>query len=284
MKIVIACDSSADLNKELYKENDIRVLPYKITMGDNEYQDGVNLDPAMIFDFVAKNKTLPKTSAINQYEYEEFFKKEKGDADALIFFSLSSGITSSCNNAINASKNVEGVYVIDSLSLSSGIGLQVLYACRLRAEGLDAEEIVKKVEARRGAVQASFITYKLDYLHKGGRCSSLQLLGANLLKIRPSIVLSNGKMQMHKKYMGRPEKVDLEYLKDTVKEFNNPDNTVAFITFATATPEILEIFRKFVKENTNFKKVYETNASATITAHCGENTIGLIYYNEGGDK
>ena len=281
MKIKIACDSAADLTKELYEKNDISIIPFAVMMGDKEYRDGIDLTPAMIFDHVKEFKTLPKTAAINQAEYEDFFREVKKGYDAVIFFSLSSGLSSSCDHAKMAAKEVGDIYVIDSKSLSTGIGVQILYACELKNKGLKVEEIVEKVKARREKVQASFITYKLDYLHKGGRCSSLTLLGANLLQIRPSIILSNGKMQMHKKYKGRPEKVNLEYLQDTIAEFNTPDNTCCFITYSSITPEMMELFKNFVKENTKFKNIYETPASATITAHCGENTIGLIYYNDG---
>ena len=281
MKIKIACDSAADLTKELLEKNEISVIPFAVMMGDREYRDGVDLTAQMIFDYVKENKTLPKTAAINQAEYEEFFKEIKDGYDAVIFFSLSSGLSSSCEHAKMAGKEVGDIYVVDSKSLSTGIAVQVLYACELRDKGLKAEEIVEKVKARREKVQASFITYKLDYLHKGGRCSSLALLGANLLQIRPSIILSNGKMQMHKKYKGRLEKVNLEYLKDTIAEFNTPDTSVCFITYSSISPEMLELFKNFVKENTKFKNVYESQASATITSHCGENTIGILYYNDG---
>jgi len=281
MKIKIACDSAADLTKELCEKNEISVIPFAVMMGEKEYRDGVDLTAQMIFKHVEENKALPKTAAINQAEFEDFFKEIKKGYDAVIYFSLSSGLSSSCEHAAMAAEAVGDVYVIDSKSLSTGIAVQILYACSLRDKGAKPEEIVEKVLARRDKVQASFITYKLDYLHKGGRCSSLTLLGANLLKIRPSIILSNGKMQMHKKYMGRPEKVNLEYLKDTITEFNTPDNTCCFITYSSITSEMLDLFKNFIKENTNFKKVYEVQASATITSHCGENTIGLLYYNDG---
>lgn len=283
MKIKITCDSAADLSKEQLQQNDISVLPFVITMGDKEYRDGVDLFPKMIFDFVNKHKVLPKTSAINAFEYEEFFTNHIKGHDALIHISISSKISSTITNAQQAAKKIKNVYVVDSLSLTSGMGLLLLYASELRKQGISAQEIVKKVEDRRQHVQASFILDKIDYLHKGGRCSSLQLLGANLLKIRPSITIKNGKMIMHKKYKGNSLKVQ-NYLEDTIKEFNTPDNTRVFITYSSATPEMIKLFKTFIKEQTNFKQVHEVEASATITAHCGENTIGILYFNDGADK
>ena len=198
-------------------------------------------------------------------------------------FSISSGFSSSFNNAFLASKEFEDgkVRVIDSKNLSTGVGMQVLYACDLRDAGNTAEEIFDKVHNRRDNVQASFVIEKLDYLYKGGRCNSLQLLGANLLKIRPSILVSNGKMGMHNKYKGNMPGVVEKYFRDTLAEFNNPCHDFCFVTYSTATPEMLEAAKKVLDEYGKFKKVYYTEANATVTSHCGKNTIGLLYYNDG---
>lgn len=284
MKIKITCDSAADLNKDQFEKHNIGVIPFVITMGDKEYRDGIDLNAQMIFDYVDKNKTLPKTSAINAFEYEEFFKDQIDGHDALIHISISSKISSTIENAKTAASGKDNIFVVDSLSLTSGIGLLLLYACELRKSGLTAEDIVKKLKARREHLQVSFITHRLDYLHKGGRCSSVQLLGANLLNIRPSIALKNGKMVMHKKYMGNPTKVRSNYLIDTLAEFNTPDNECVFITYSSATEETLQLFRDYIKTKTNFKTIYEVPASATITSHCGEQTIGILYFNDGDKK
>lgn len=283
MQIAITCESSADLNKELYEKNEIKVLPFTITLGDKDYKDFTNLSPEMIFDFVAKEKTLPKTSAINEVEYSEFFS-ENIKADGLIHFCISSKISSTYNNAIMASKKFKNVYVVDSLSLSSGIGIQVLYACKLLKQGLTAEEIFNKVNERRKAVQISFCTYKLDYLHKGGRCSAISYLGANFLQIHPTIELKNGIMQIGKKYMGKHEKVVLKYTNEILNEFNTPNTEFACITCSSNSPELYEIVKNATEERVKFDTIYETRAGATVASHCGEKTIGLIYYNDGDNE
>lgn len=279
MKIAISSDSVCDLSSDLLTKNNIKILSLPITLGDKEYSDSINLTPQEIFAFVQKNKVLPKTSAINEFQYNEFFSEQLKTSDALIHFTISSDISSCYANAVNAAKNYKNVYIIDSRSLSTGVGLQVLYACALRDKGLKADEIVEKVEARKQHIQASFVVERLDYLYKGGRCSSLQLLGANLLKIRPSIILKDGKMQMHKKYRGKMPDVVKEYCLDTLKEFDSFDNNICFITYSSATPEMIESAKNVIKEKTNFKNIYETTAGCTITSHCGENTLGILYYN-----
>ena len=194
MSFKITCESSADLNADMYKKHNIPVIPFTITLGENFYQDSINITNADLFEYFNQNKVLPKTSAINEYDYEEFFKKENTEDEGLIHISLSSEISSTYNNAVQASKKFKNVYIIDSRSLSSGIGLQVLYAVSLRDKKVPIEEAIKLITDRRDKVQISFVVDKLNYLHKGGRCSSVALLGANLLQIRPEIVVKDGKM------------------------------------------------------------------------------------------
>ena len=248
-------------------------------MGDETFSDGVNINSQKIFDYVAKNKQLPKTSAINEFQYAEFFKEHLDGVDALIHFTISSDMSSCFNNAKKAASTLKNVYVIDSRNLSTGVGLQVLYACKLRDKGENPENIVKKVEARKQFVQASFVVERLDYLYKGGRCSALQLLGANLLKIRPSIIVKDGKMDVHKKYRGKMKDVVKDYIKDTLNEFNTYDKSICFITYSSATEDMVEAAKSTLKEFANFENVYITTAGATVTSHCGENTLGILYFN-----
>ena len=233
-----------------------------------------------MFEYVDKYGTLPKTTALNEYEYTEFFKEILESYDALVHICLSSGITSSCGNAERAAKNVENAFVVDSRSLSTGIGLLAMYAKELAEEGLSAEEIAKTVQERADKLQVSFVVERLDYLYKGGRCSSLQLLGANLLKIRPRIVLKEGKMISDKKFRGNMGGVVAKYCAETLKDFNTPDLKRAFITYTTATPEMLEAARKALSE-AGFKEILETRAGGTIASHCGANTLGILYFNDG---
>lgn len=279
MKIAITCDSVCDLSQELIKQNNISILPISIILGDETFSDGVNINSQKIFDYVAKNKQLPKTSAINEFQYAEFFKEHLDGVDALIHFTISSDMSSCFNNAKKAASTLKNVYVIDSRNLSTGVGLQVLYACKLRDKGEKPENIVKKVEARKQFVQASFVVERLDYLYKGGRCSALQLLGANLLKIRPSIIVKDGKMDVHKKYRGKMKDVVKDYVKDTLNEFNTYDKSICFITYSSATEDMVEAAKSTLKEFANFENVYITTAGATVTSHCGENTLGILYYN-----
>lgn len=278
MKIAITAESTIDLPKELLEKYNIKTLPFTVILGDNEYKDG-EITSADIFKFVEDNKILPKTSAINQAQYTEFFESVLKDYDAVVHFCLSSQISSACNNAKLASSEMKNVYVVDTKSLSTGIALLAIYARELASDGKSAEEIAKLAEERTKDVQASFVVKKLDYLHKGGRCSSIALLGANLLSIRPEIVLNDGKMISAKKYLGKMEKVIEKYCKDVLTENQNPDKKYAFVTYTTATDEMVNVAKTALNE-AGFETIYETTAGATITSHCGENTLGILFLNK----
>ena len=282
MAYKITCESSADLNQDMYKKYKIPVLPFRITMGEQDYLDGIDVTNNDLFEFFNETKQLPKTSALNEYDYDEFFGKEIKDCDGIIHISLSSQLSSTYSHAVESAKKFKNVYVIDSLSLSSGIGLQVMYALTLRDKGVPIEEAVELINARREHVQISFVVDKLNFLHKGGRCSALTLLGANVLSIRPSIQVKNGRMGVGKKYVGKIHKIIDKYIFDTVNDFSNPDKSLCFITYSSATDEMLNVARESIEKVGVFKKVIETTAGCTVATHCGPNTLGIIYYNDGG--
>lgn len=280
MSFKITCESSADLTQEMYKKNKISVIPFTITQGEKDFKDGTEITNEEMFAFFNENKQLPKTSALNMMDYLDFFKTENTEDEGLIHICLSSKLSCTYNNAVQASKELKNVYVIDSQSLSSGIGLQVLYACQLRDKGVPIAEAVELIENRRSQVRISFVVDTLTYLHKGGRCSALTMLGANLLGIKPSIIVSDGRMIVGKKYKGKINRILDKYIIDTLEENPNRDNSLCFITYSSATDEMKKIAHDTLKSNANFKKVTETTAGGTVATHCGPNTLGIIFYAE----
>ena len=279
MKIALSSESTCDLPKELLEKYNISIIPYCVILGDNIVEDDETV-PSKIYEFVEKTKKLPKTSAINEETYSEYFKKLLKDNDVVIHITLSSGLSSSNSHAVSAAENLKNVYVIDSKSLSTGIALLCIYARKLIDEGKSPEEIVEKITARVPHIQASFVVERLDYLYKGGRCSRLALFGANLLKIRPQIIVKNGVMSPEKKFRGKMDSVISKYCSETLSEFNTPDKSIAFITHTSATPEMVESAMNAVK-NAGFETIYDTDAGGTITSHCGEHVLGILYFNDG---
>ncbi len=280
MKIAISAETTIDLPKELLEQYNIHTTPFTILLGEEDRLDG-ELQPQEIFEYVQKTKVLPKTSAVNEFQYTEHFSKLLDAYDAVIHIALSSGISSACANAKTAASKMQNVYIIDSQSLSTGIALLAIYASKLASKGnINASEIANLVAERVPAVQASFVIERLDYLHKGGRCSAIALFGANLLKIRPQIILKDGKMISGKKYRGNMDKVIDDYCKDVIEQFSTPDLSIAFVTYTTATEGMIATAKKYLADR-GFKEIYETKAGATISSHCGEHTLGILYLNDG---
>lgn len=283
MKIAISVESTVDLSKELIEQYQFKMIPFTVLLGETAYLDG-DITSQDIFDFVAKEKILPRTSAINDFQYREYFEGlfEEG-YEAIIHISLSSEISSSYSHAEAISHKFNNVYIIDSRSLSTGIALEAIYAAKLRDQGLSPQEIVNKVKARIPYVQASFVIQTLEYLHKGGRCSGLLRFGAAILRIKPQIIVSDGKMAPAKKYIGRKTQVVEQYCKDTLEQFANPDLSIAFVTHTQATPDMVAVAINALKER-GFRTIYETTAGATITSHCGPMTLGILFINDGDNQ
>lgn len=282
MKIIVTAESTIDMPKELLEKFGIKTLPYTILLGDDVELDGDGIADK-IFDYVAKTKVLPKTSAINDMQYKEFFDEVLKECDGIVHLALSSGLSSSCGNARRVSEEYHNVRVIDSQSLSTGIALLAIYASELASKGYDLDKIVEMVEKRVSSVQASFILKRLDYLFKGGRCSRLQLFGANILKLRLQILVNGGKMEPANKFRGNMDNCIMEYVNTTLATFNNPDYENVFITYSSASDEVVEKIRNLLKDK-GFKNIYATRASGTITSHCGEDCLGILYINDGGEN
>lgn len=280
MRIALSAESTIDMPKELLEQYDIHTTPFTILLGDDTRLDG-DVTSSEIIEYVTKTNVLPKTSAVNSYQFKEHFDNLLKDYDAVIHFSLSSEISSACNNAKETASEMNNVYVIDSRSLSTGIALIAIYASKLRDKGVDPQTIVKKCESRIPDLQVSFVLNRLDYLYKGGRCSALQLFGANLLKLRIQILVKDGKMGPNKKYRGNMDNCIVNYVNDTLETFNNPDLEEVFITNTTATKKQINSVKEILTQR-GFKHILVTNAGGTITSHCGENCLGILYINDGG--
>lgn len=283
MKIKVTSDSTSDLSPEIISKYNFSILPVKVMFGDNEYEDGKTITPEQLFKMCDEQKALPKTASINPSEYKEFFEEElkkDGGYDAIIHFSISSQLSSLSQNAKIAADSLdEKVFVIDSQTLSTGIGLQMIYAYELSEKGINPEEIVKKVEERREGVQASFVIDTLKYLYKGGRCSRLAMFGANLLKIKPIIALKNGKMDVESKPRGKFDDVVMRYVDYILAKFNKIDKSRCFLTYSSLDQNLVKKIEERIKPI--FKEVLITRAGATVSSHCGPNTVGILYYADG---
>lgn len=277
-KIIIASDSTTDLGPELIEKNNIRILPLGVSLGEQLYKDGVDITSEDIYSFYEKSGVLPKTSSPNIGELIDFFGELVSDGSSVIYFTISSSMSSSYSNACAAASEFENIHVVDTESLTTGGGLIVLKACEMVSEGiLSAEEIAEKCKEMTKKTETSFIVDSLEFLKKGGRCSSIAALGANLLSIKPKIIVKNGKMEVGTKYRGKFQVVLLKYIHELLDGRDDIDTSVAFITHGGAEKAVIDSCLEEVKNTGIFKNIYITHAGCTICSHCGKDTLGVLF-------
>lgn len=277
MKIKITSDSTCDLSQVLIEKNDIYLVPLTVVKADEQFQDGVTITPADIFAHVAAGGTLCSTSAVSIGEYQEHFEKFTDDYDGIIHISLGSGFSTCYQSACLAAEEFDNVQVIDSQNLSTGQGLVVLKACELAKTATDLNTLAEELRAFTEKVEASFLVDKLDYLVKGGRCSSAAALGANLLNLKPCIEVKNGKMSVGKKYRGNYSKCLANYVKERLSGRDDLDPGILFVTKTVVSDDCYSAVMNAVAEHGKFDHIYETTAGCTISCHCGPGTLGILF-------
>ena len=277
MKIKILSDSTCDLSRELIEHYNIGIVPLSVIKNGEDFKDGITITPADIFDHVAKGGDLCSTSAVSIGEYVDIFEPYTKDYDGIIHITIGSGFSTCYQSACLAAEEYDNVRVVDSRNLSTGQGLVVLKACELAASCDDLDAIANELRAYTEKVESSFLVDKLDYLVKGGRCSSAAALGANLLSLKPCIEVKDGKMSVGKKYRGNYAKCLANYVKERLEGRDDIDRSTLFITKTVVSDDCYSAVLEAVKTYGNFDTVYETNAGCTISCHCGPGTLGILF-------
>lgn len=277
MKIKIMSDSTCDLSQELLEKYDITLVPLTIVKDGKAYADGVTITPAEIYAHVAAGGGLCSTTAMNAGEYAEWFSKYADSYDGVIHINISSEFSSSYQNACLAAEDFENVRVVDSRNLSTGQGLVVLQACKYAQECNDLDELQSKLQAFTEKVEASFLLDKLEYMVKGGRCSSAAALGANLLNLKPCIEVKNGKMSVVKKYRGNYAKCLASYVKDRLADREDLEHDTLFVTRTPVSDECQKAVAEAVDAYGDFENIYWTEAGCTVSCHCGPGTLGVLF-------
>lgn len=277
MKIKILSDSTCDLSKDLVTKYDIAVLPLTVIKGGVAFKDGIDITPKDIFAHVAAGNDLCSTTATNVGEYTDVFAKYSQEFDGVIHISLGSGFSSSYQNACIAAEDFPNVRVVDSQNLSTGQGLVVLKACELAAASDDLDTIVAELNEYTTRVEASFILDQLGYMVKGGRCSTVAALGANLLNLKPCIEVKNGKMSVVKKYRGNFTKCLTSYIKDRLSDRDDIDHGKLFVTNTPVPENCMTAVKENVDAYSKFDAIYWTEAGCTVSCHCGPSTLGVLF-------
>ena len=277
MKIKIISDSTCDLSTQMLAAHDITLTPLTVVKNDEQFKDGVTITPAEIFAHVAAGGDLCTTAANSIGEYADIFEKYCPDYDGVIVITLGSGFSACYQNACLAAEDFPNVRVIDSQNLTTGQGMVVLKACELAKNANDLDALAAELRAFTEKVEASFVVDKLDYLVKGGRCSSAAALGANLLNLKPCIEVKGGKMIVGKKYRGNYAKCLVNYVKERLEGREDIDTDTLFITRTVIDDDAYAAVVDAAKQYSDFKNLYETTAGCTISCHCGPGTLGIVF-------
>lgn len=277
--IILCADSTCDLGDVLRERYQVHYYPFHVILDGVMHGDGVDLTPDDIYRVYHDKHILPKTAAINTAEYQAFWQPFVEQGYDVIHITLGSGLSASYNNARMAAADMEGAYAVDSRNLSTGSGLLVIEAAERIAAGMPAAQIVQELEEVASRCHASFVIDTLEFLHKGGRCSALAKLGANLLSLKPCIEVDNssGCMSVGKKYRGTLDKALAQYVRDRLEGRTDLKKDRVFITHSGIAEERIDMVRGLVQQYADFDEIFVTRAGCTISSHCGPNTLGVLF-------
>ena len=279
-RVTIIADTTCDLSVELKERYQIKTFPLHVHLGEPDYSDVLDISPDDIYRWSDENKATPKTSAISPGEANDILEAALKEAESVICFCISDHLSSLGNvmrMAVDELEVGDKVFVVDSKSLSTGIGLQIIEAAILAEQGMAAADIVEKICSLQSRVRASFVVDTLTYLHRGGRCSGLAVMAGSALKLHPLISVIDGKMLPGKKYRGKMDRVILEYVRDMEDELKNAKADRVFITHSGCEDSILEAVKEELKSMHRFEEILVTRAGSVITSHCGPGTLGVLF-------
>ncbi len=278
MKVKIIADSTCDLSEEVAALYGIEIIPLPVMKEGKEYRDQVTIHPEDMFAYTEQTGILCTTSAVSVAEYEMIYSRVLATCDEVVHFTVSSALSSCWQNATLAAQGKKQIHVLDSQSICTGMGIQVVYAAMLAEEGLSAQQIVEKVLARQKQVRIQFLLSTLEYMAKGGRCSSVLALGANLLRIKPCLYLEGGTIHIGKRYRGSLEKALDAAITDWLREPETIDTRIAFVSSSASNPALEEMTERRLRAALPFEKIYHTRIGCIIGGHCGPECIGAVFY------
>jgi DegV family protein with EDD domain len=275
--VKIFTDSTSDLTTEILEKNDISVIPLYVNFDDKSFIDGITITTEGLYKKVEEYGMLPKTSAATPNDFYNAFKPYIDQGKDIVFIGLSSELSSHLQNALLAAGEFpEGrIQIVDSLNLSSAIGLLVMKAVDFSKEGIGAALIAENIRSLVPKVKTAFVIDTLEYLHKGGRCSALQSFVGSVLKIRPIVKVVNGKMILAQKLMGKREKALNTMLQSVLKEKDAIDLSRVMVTHSISNDT--EYLKNELSNHLDAKEIIVTQAGCVISSHCGPNTIGILY-------
>ena len=280
MKIRICADSTCDLSPELLARYQIRTLPLTILLGEDSYRDGVDFTPDDLYARYHAEGILPKTAALSMQNFLDFFGQLIQQGYEIVHLDISAELSGTFNAARLAAQELEGVYVVDSRMLSTGVGLLCIEGAECAARGMAAAEIAEHLRALTDKVDTSFVLDTLEFMWKGGRCSGVAALGANLLHLKPALEMKDGKLGVYKKYRGQMKSVYRQYITERLQGKHVRPGHIFLTESGDIDPAILEELETLIRDLSGAREIHHTRAGCTVSSHCGPGTLGVLFINE----
>lgn len=278
--VIITADSTCDLSQELLDRYAIHTIPLTILLGEESHYDGLDFTPADMYRRYRADGTLPKTSAPSVQQFLDFFRPFVEDGYEIVHLDISSELSSSYSTACIAAEELCGVYPVDSRMLSTGVGLLVIEAAECRDRGMGGSEIAEHIASLTDKVDTSFVLDTLEFMWKGGRCSGVAALGANLLHLKPGLEMSGGKLGVYKKYRGNIKSVYRQYVAERLQGKSVRPGHVFITNSGEVDEETLSELEELIRSTIPVQEIHHTTAGCTIASHCGPKTLGVLFINE----
>ena len=278
--VMITADSTCDLSEELLSRYNVKILPLTILLGEESFLDGAHYTPADMYSCYWEDGTLPKTAAPSLQQLNDFFAPLLAQGYEIVHLDISSELSSTCSNARIVSAELPGVYVVDSRMLSTGVGLLVIEGAECRDKGMSAAQIAEHLTALTEKVDTSFVLDTLEFMWKGGRCSGVAALGANLLKLKPALEMKDGKLGVYKKYRGNINSVYRQYITERLSGKKVRPGHVFITESGEIDQSVIDELEALVRQLIPVKEIHHTIAGCTVSSHCGPKTLGVLFINE----
>ncbi|MBE6940059.1 MAG: DegV family protein [Ruminococcaceae bacterium] len=278
--VYITCDSTCDLPPALLERFQIRFAPLTITLGEENFLDDGSFTTQQLYARFREDGTLPQTAAVSPQAFMDFFRPLLEEGYEIVHIDLSSELSSTYQNACLAAMELEdvgAVHVVDSRHLTASAGLLALHGADLRDQGVCAADIAARLREMTARLDTSFVLDTLDYMWKGGRCSGIAALGANLLKLKPCLEMRDGALVVCKKYRGSIEKVYRQYIAERLSGKEVAADYVFLAHSGQVDEALLEELTALVKELTCAREIFLIQAGCTISSHCGPKTLGVLF-------
>ena len=278
--VMITADSTCDLSEELLSRYKVKILPLTILLGEESFLDGAHYTPADMYRRYRADGTLPKTAAPSLQQITDFFTPFLNEGYEIVHLDISSELSSTCSNARIVASELEGVYVVDSRMLSTGVGLLVIEGAECRDKGMSAADIAEHLTELTDKVDTSFVLDTLEFMWKGGRCSGVAALGANLLKLKPALEMKDGKLGVYKKYRGNINSVYRQYITERLSGKKVRPGHVFITESGEIEQSVIDELEALVRELIPVQEIHHTIAGCTVSSHCGPKTLGVLFINE----